>query len=90
MKYDLTEAACLVVDHKLDESERAEIMNELSKAIRMPSRPIQLLAASVGAHCIEQVGCTPEMTIRIGMMYGALIGVLAERDRADRERRIVA
>jgi hypothetical protein len=90
MKFDLTEAARLVIDHKLEESERAELVRELSKAVRYPSRPMQLLIAQVAQECVGQALCTPETTIRIGVLYGALLGVLAERDRVEREQRIVA
>jgi hypothetical protein len=90
MKFDLTEAARLIIDHKLDESERAELVRELGKAIRYPSRPLQLLVAQIASECVEQPGCTPEITIRIGMIYGALIGILAERDRVSREKRLIA
>jgi hypothetical protein len=61
--------------------ERANLIAEIGAAMRQQSRPVQLLAAQVAHECLEQPFCTPEMTVRIGLMYGTVLGILMERDR---------
>jgi len=80
-KFDLTNVASAFVGHRIDEAERAELVKELGAAVRMPAKPVQLLVAQVAHECLEQPACTPEMAIRIGIMYGLVLGVLCERDR---------
>jgi len=86
--FDLANIAAAFLDHKIEESERAELVKELGEAVRYPAKPMQLLVAQVAHECLEQPICTPETTIKIGIMYGLVLGVLCERDRKDRERRV--
>lgn len=89
--YDLTNIAAAFLQHQIPESERAELISEMSSAVRMPTKPVQLLVAQVAQECLEQPACTPEITIKIGIMYGLALGVLCERDRRAREAmRVVA
>lgn len=87
-KFDVTNVVAAFLDRKWPEdSERAALMSELGAAMRYPAKPIQLLTAQVAARCLEQPGCTPEITVRMAITYGLVLGVLCERDRAERERR---
>jgi len=80
-KFDLTNVASAFVGHRIDEAERAELVKELGAAVRMPAKPVQLLVAQVAHECLEQPACTPETVIKIGIMYGLVLGVLCERER---------
>lgn len=87
MKYDLTNIAAMFLNHELEESVRTELIKHCSEAVRYPSKPVQRLVAQVAQECLEQPACTPEVTIRIGLMYGMALGILCEQDRAAREDR---
>jgi hypothetical protein len=88
--FDVTNVVAAFLNHQHPEdSVRAELIKELGEAVRYPAKPIQLLVAQVAQECLEQEGCTPEITVRIALMYGLVLGVLAERDRAERGRKFV-
>jgi hypothetical protein len=89
MKYDLTAVIAKFIDHKYEESERAELVREVNAYMASRTREPNWLAAQVAEHCVETPGCTPSVTIKIGLMYGIVVGVLAERERAERERRSI-
>jgi hypothetical protein len=86
MKYDLNSIAKDFIEHQIDSTRRAELVKEMGELVRYPSKPIQLLLAQVAHECIEQPGCTPVITIQIGVMYGLVLGVLCEEERAARKR----
>jgi hypothetical protein len=83
-KYDVTNVVASFLRGEYEE--RAELVRELGAAARMPGREMHLLVKQVVEECLAQPLCTPETTVRIGVMYGMVIGTLLEKDRADRKR----
>ena len=84
--FDVTNVVAAFLNHQHPEdSVRAELIKELGEAVRYPAKPIQLLVAQVAQ--VEQPGCTPETTIKIGIMYGLVLGALLEEERAENENR---
>jgi hypothetical protein len=81
--FDLTNVVAAFLAEQYPE--RAELVSELGAALRAHARPVQYLIAQVAHESVSQPGCTPAMTIEIGLLYGLALGVLLERDRLDRE-----
>jgi len=82
-QFDVNNVITAFLDHRYEN--RADLVREIGAAMRGMNRPMNSLIAQVASACLEQPACTPEMTIRIGIMYGMVIGVLLERDRISRK-----
>jgi hypothetical protein len=69
--------------------DRAQLFAEFTQALNYPAAPQRLLVAEVAQACLEQPGCTPEITVRIAINYGLVLGVLLEKERAGRRELIL-
>ena len=69
--------------------ERAELTRTLGAEMQVQSPVVRQLVRDVVYACAEQPGCTPEITVRYSITAGMVLGVLLERDRLLRERRLV-
>lgn len=81
-KYDVSEVTKQLLRNTLDG--RAELMKEMSDNIR-DCNEVKRLLIQVGKHAVEG-GSTPLQLMQLGLMYGMVLGVYLEKERAARSR----
>lgn len=64
--------------------ERKNLVHEITDAMR-GNPAIFGLIAEVGHNCVEH-NHTAVQTINLGLMYGMVLGILLERERAERQK----
>lgn len=83
--HDITAACSALVNHHLDEGERAELIRECGEAVRAPHPQVRLLLARVAEDCASQPRCSPVNAVQTAVLYGIPLGVLCGQERALRE-----
>ena len=83
--YDVGEVTAAFLNNALPG--RAELVLEIGKAVR-EQRVVKRLCIQVAEEAVAQQA-NPATTIQIGLMYGMVIGILLEKERAERQRRLV-
>jgi hypothetical protein len=87
LNYDLTNVIAAFLENT-NPSERAELVRFFGQEIRT-SRAGKILVGQIGTHCVEG-GTNPIQLLQMGIMYGMVLGVLLEKDKAEREaKRII-
>ena len=83
--YDVTNVVAEFLSNHYGRT-RADLVAEMTEALNQNIGPIHQLMAEVGHEAIAQ-SYSPVQLIRLGVMYGSVIGILLEKDRVTRERR---
>ena len=84
LNYDLTNVIQSFLNND-NPSERAELVRFFGQEIRA-SRAGKIFTGQIGIHCAE-AQMSPVQLLQIGIMYGAVLGVLLEKDRQAREKK---
>ena len=68
--------------------EQRELVLRIGAAMRDRGQAVNGLVAQVAHECLNQPRCTPEVTVRIAIMYGMVLGIEMEKDRVSREHKL--
>jgi hypothetical protein len=84
MEFDLNNV--LAAYRRFELPERSELIRKIGPEI-MREREGRLLAAEIGEECYRQ-GLNPISAIAFTLAQGIVVGILLERDRAERGKRL--